>query len=303
MIVGISGGTGLIGRDLAFALLEKGFHVRIFTRSANVPTFFLGRPNLEIIVGSFPRVKDLEGLDGIINLAGAPIAGVRWSQKVKDEIRYSRVDYTEKLVKSVSKIAGTPLKFFLQGSAIGYYGSYESDSPIFSESSPVGLDYLANLCKEWEDASDEIAKTEIRHVKMRTGLVLSLQGGALKSMLPSFRFGLGGPIGSGEQVLSWIHLKDLISSILYIILDPNLSGAFNLVAPNSVSNRIFSETLAKILSRPAYFRVPAPLLYGLFGEGADVILKGQDVIPEKLQKAGFSFSYPTIDIALRELLR
>ncbi|MBM9579276.1 TIGR01777 family oxidoreductase [Leptospira sp. 201903070] len=303
MKIGISGGTGLIGKNLTLRLLEQGFHVRIFTRSSNVPTSFLGRLNLEILRGASPRIKDLEGLDGMINLAGAPIAGVRWSQKVKNEIRDSRVSYTKELVQSISKIAGTPLKFFLQGSAIGYYGSYERESPVFSESSSVGIDYLANLCKDWEDASDEISTMGIRRVKMRTGVVLSLQGGALKSMLPPFRFGIGGPIGFGEQILSWIHLKDLISSILYIIRDPNLSGAFNLVAPNPVSNRIFSETLGKTLNRPAFFRVPASALYGLFGEGADVVLKGQNVIPERLLKAGFSFSYPTIEVALRELLR
>ncbi|AOP35322.1 epimerase [Leptospira tipperaryensis] len=303
MKVGISGGTGLIGRHLAFRLLENGFHVRIFTRSLNIPTFFRGKPNLEIITTSSPKVKDLEALDGIINLAGAPIAGVRWNQKVKDEIRRSRVNYTEDLVQSVSKIAGTPLKFFLQGSAIGCYGSYENGSPVFSESSPVGVDYLASLCKEWEEASEEIAKLGIRLVKMRTGIALSPEDGALKSMLPSFKLGLGGMIGSGEQILSWIHLEDLINSILYIIRDPNLSGIINLVAPNPVSNRIFSETLAKCLSRPSFFRVPATLLYGLFGEGADVILKGQKVIPERLQKSGFSFSYPNIEGALRELLK
>lgn len=303
MKVGISGGTGLIGRYLTFSLLENGFQVKVFTRSPGIPVFFSGKNNLEIINTDLPNVKDLEGLDGIVNLAGAPIAGVRWSQKVKEEIRRSRVDYTEKLVKSISKIAGTPLKFFLQGSAIGYYGSYENNSPFFSESSTAGSDYLANLCEEWEKASIAISKLGIRQVIMRTGVVLSLEGGALKSMLQPFRLGVGGPIGSGEQILSWIHLKDLVDSILYIIRDSNLSGVFNMVSPNPVSNRFFSETLGTILNRPAFFRVPATLLYGLFGEGADVILKGQDVGSERLQKAGFLFSYPTIDIALRELLK
>lgn len=303
MKIGITGGTGLIGRNLAFRLLKNGFQVRIFTRSVNTPEFFLEKPNLEIIRSDFPEIKDIEGLDGIINLTGAPIAGVRWSQRVKDEIRRSRVDYTQKLVKAVSKIAGTPLKFFFQGSAVGYYGSYTNDSPVFSDSSSGGFDYLANLCKEWEDASNEISNLGIRRVIMRTGVVLSLEGGALKSMLPPFRLGLGGPTGTGDQILSWIHLNDLIDAFLHIIRDPNLSGAFNLVSPNPVSNLFFSETLGKILNRPVFFRVPATLLYGLFGEGADVILKGQNVIPERLQKSGFLFSYPTLEAALRELLR
>ncbi|EMY79441.1 TIGR01777 family protein [Leptospira weilii serovar Ranarum str. ICFT] len=303
MNIGIAGGTGLIGRTLALRLLEMGFSVRILSRSSNIPVLLQGKKNLEIVRGDFPKSEHLEGLDGIVNFAGSPIAGVRWTQKVKEEIRSSRVSYTKNLVSSISKIAGTPPKVWIQGSAIGYYGSFENDTANFTEDSSPGHDYLASLCVDWETAAEPVAKFGIRLIQARTGIVLSLFGGALKSMLPSFRFGFGGPIGSGKQILSWIHIDDLIGSIVQLLENHKLSGPFNLVAPNPLNNEIFSKTLAQTLKRPAFFRVPATLLKSLFGDGANVIVKGQRVIPEKLQKSGFSFLYPRLDEALRDLLK
>ncbi|EMN91181.1 TIGR01777 family protein [Leptospira weilii str. UI 13098] len=257
---------------------------------------------MEIVGGDFPKPERLEGLDGIVNLAGAPIVGVRWTRKVKEEIRSSRVNYTENLVSSVSKIVGTPPKVFIQGSAIGYYGFFENGTVNFSEDSAPGTDYLASLCVDWETASEPLSKLGIRLVRIRTGVVLSLYGGALGSMLSPFRLGLGGPIGSGRQIFSWIHIEDMVGAIVHLLENSNLSGAFNLVALNPVSNEIFSKTLANILKRPAFFRVPETILKVLYRDGADVILKGQKVIPEKLQKSGFSFLYPRLDLALRDLL-
>lgn len=224
-------------------------------------------------------------------------------KKSKEEIRSSRVDYTESLVSSISKIADTLPKVLIQGSAIGYYGSYDDNTENFSEHSSYGKDFLASLCVDWETAAEPISKLGIRLVQVRTGVVLSPQGGALKSMLPSFRLGLGGPLGSGNQILSWIHIEDAVNAIIHLLENPNFSGPFNLVAPNSVSNKIFSKTLAGILKRPAVFKVPATVLKILFEEGADVILKGQKVAPEKLQKSGFSFLYPELEAALQNLLR
>lgn len=289
MNIGITGGTGLIGRALALRLLKTGHFVRIFSRSFDIPVFLRERKNLEIVGGDFPKPERLEGLDGIVNLAGAPIVGVRWTRKVKEEIRSSRVNYTENLVSSVSKIVGTPPKVFIQGSAIGYYGFFENGTVNFSEDSAPGTDYLASLCVDWETASEPLSKLGIRLVRIRTGVVLSLYGGALGSMLSPFRLGLGGPIGSGRQIFSWIHIEDMVGAIVHLLENSNLSGAFNLVALNPVSNEIFSKTLANILKRPAFFRVPETILKVLYRDGADVILKGQKVIPEKLQKSGFSF--------------
>lgn len=289
MNIGIAGGTGLIGRTLALRLLKAGHFVRIFSRSSDIPVFFRDRKNLEIVGGDYPKPEHLEGLDGIVNLAGAPIVGVRWTEKVKEEIRSSRVNYTENLVSSISRIAGTPPKVFIQGSAIGYYGFFESGTVNFSEDSAPGTDYLASLCVDWETASEPLSKLGIRLVRIRIGVVLSLYGGALKSMLFPFRLGLGGPIGSGRQVFSWIHIEDMVGAIVYLLENSNLSGAFNLVAPNPISNEIFSKTLAHTLKRPAFFRVPATILKVLYQDGADAILKGQKVIPERLQKSGFSF--------------
>ncbi|OMI17815.1 TIGR01777 family oxidoreductase [Leptospira weilii] len=302
MNIGITGGTGLIGRALALRLLKTGHFVRIFSRSSDIPIFLRERKNLEIVGGDFPKPERLEGLDGIVNLAGAPIVGVRWTRKVKEEIRSSRVNYTENLVSSVSKIVGTPPKVFIQGSAIGYYGFFENGTVNFSEDSAPGTDYLASLCVDWETASEPLSKLGIRLVRIRTGVVLSLYGGALGSMLSPFRLGLGGPIGSGRQIFSWIHIEDMVGAIVHLLENSNLSGAFNLVALNPVSNEIFSKTLANILKRPAFFRVPETILKVLYRDGADVILKGQKVIPEKLQKSGFSFLYPRLDLALRDLL-
>lgn len=303
MNIGIAGGTGLIGRTLALRLLKTGNFVKIFSRSSDIPVFFRDRKNLEIVGGGGdPRPEHLEGLDGIVNLAGAPIVGVRWTKKMKEEIRSSRVNYTENLVSSVSKIVGTPPKVFVQGSAIGYYGFFENDTVNFSEDSAPGTDCLASLCVDWETASEPLAKLGIRLVRIRTGVVLSLYGGALGSMLSPFRLGLGGPIGSGRQVFSWIHIEDMVGAIVYLLENSNLSGAFNLVAPNPVNNEVFSKTLAHILKRPAFFRVPATILKVLYQDGADVILKGQKVIPKRLQKSGFSFLYPKLDTALQNLL-
>ncbi|EMO86235.1 TIGR01777 family oxidoreductase [Leptospira santarosai] len=302
MNIGIAGGTGLVGRALALRLLEAGHAVRIFSRSSEVPIFFRNRKNLEIAGGDFPKPERLEGLDGIVNLAGAPIVGVRWTKKVKEEIRSSRVNYTENLVSSISKITGTPPKVFIQGSAIGYYGSFENETVDFSESSAPGTDDLASLCVDWETASEPLTKLGIRLVPIRIGIVLSPYGGALKKMLSPFRLGLGGPIGSGRQFFSWIHIEDMIGAIVYLLENPNLSGAFNLAAPNPVNNEVFSKTLAHILKRPAFFRVPATILKILYQEGAEVILKGQKVVPERLQKSGFTFLYPKLDAALRNLL-
>ncbi|QCO31853.1 TIGR01777 family oxidoreductase [Leptospira interrogans] len=303
MKVGIVGGTGLIGRNLTFRLLEMGYSVKILSRFSNIPKLLQNKKNLEVVEGDFPKSENLKHLDAIINLAGSPIAGVRWTKKVKEEIRLSRVGYTESLVSSISKITGALPKVLIQGSAIGYYGSYDHDTENFSEHSSAGKDFLSSLCVDWEKAAEPVSKLGIRLIQVRTGVVLSIQGGALKSMLPSFRLGLGGPLGSGNQILSWIHIDDAVNAIIHLLENPNSSGPFNLVAPNSVSNEIFSKTLAYILKRPAFCRVPTAILKVLFEEGADVIVKGQRVIPKKLQKSGFSFLYPELETALQDLLR
>lgn len=303
MKVGIAGGTGLIGSNLAKRLLELGHSVRIFSRSSNIPSNLRGQKNLEVVGGSFPKAKDLEGLDALANFAGSPIAGVRWTDKVKEEIRSSRLDYTESLVSSFLKIVGTPPKVFIQGSAVGYYGSYEKDTEEFSENSPIGNDFLASLCSEWEEKIKPISKLPVRSILVRTGIVLSKDGGALKSMLSPFRLGLGGPIGSGDQIFSWIHIDDAVNALVFALENSNVSGVLNLTAPNPVNNEVFTKTLGKVLRRPAFFRVPASALKFLFEDGAEVLLKGQRVLPKKLQESGYSFQYQSLEDALRALLR
>ncbi|MDV6235444.1 TIGR01777 family oxidoreductase [Leptospira ellisii] len=303
MKIGIAGGTGLIGSALTSRLIERGEKVRIFSRSPQFPRIFVGKANVEISSSLALKKEDLEDLDGIINLAGSPIVGTRWNESVKNLIRSSRIEYTQKLVESIDRIAGTPLKFYFQGSAIGYYGSYDNDIGSFTENSVAGDDFLASLSKEWESSFERIRPSGIRLCTLRTGVVLSLAGGALKKMLPPFKLGLGGPIGTGNQIMSWIHINDIVNAILFLIDHDNLSGTFNLVSPSPVSNEFFSNVLAETLNRPSYFRVPTFVIRRMFGEGADVILKGQSVLPTKLLEAGFNFDFPELDSALRDLLR
>jgi len=300
MKVGITGGTGLIGRSLAKKLCQKGEQVIIFSRKNLLPKDLQNLSSIELISNPLPSPEILSNLDAIINLAGESVIGERWTEKRKLELKTSRVNFTQDLVKNIIKSHTKP-KVFISASAIGYYGMWEDKDPIFEETSPNGQDFLARLCVEWENAALE-AREVTRVVLARIGIVLSTQGGALAQMLPAFKAFVGGPISTGKQYMSWIHIEDITNAFLFLLDRSDLEGPFNLTAPNPVSNEAFSHILAKILNRPNLVKVPSFALTLLYGEGSEVVVKGQNVIPKRLQEAKFSFEFPELSLALKNLL-
>jgi uncharacterized protein (TIGR01777 family) len=241
----------------------------------------------------------LEGIDVAIHLAGENVFG-RWSPAKKQRIRESRVQGTRLLSDALAGLTRPP-KTLLAASAIGYYGDRGDET--LSEWSAPGDDFLAYVSRDWEGAATAAARAGIRVVNMRFGVVLTTAGGALAKMLPAFRLGLGGRVGSGNQYLSWITLDDTLNAIVHALATPRLVGPVNLTAPNPVTNREFTRTLGKVLRRPAVLTVPAFALRIAFGtEGAAMLQSGQRVLPGCLQASGFDFRYETLEPALRHLL-
>ncbi|MCB1176935.1 MAG: TIGR01777 family oxidoreductase, partial [Leptospiraceae bacterium] len=256
MKIGICGGTGLIGRNLAKDLLYGGDEVIIFSRSGKTPDSLKNFSNLKIIQTSMPESNALEGLDAIINLAGEPIVSGKWTSTHKKKIWTSRVDFTKNLVFNFQKLKKKP-SIFISGSAIGYYGMYDKDDHSLTESSGQGKDYLAELCSEWEKEANVAEQLGIRTIIARIGIVLSKEGGALQQMLPAFKSFVGGPLGKGKQAMSWIHIQDIINALIYLMKNKDTSGVYNLTAPNPVNNESFSNTLGNVLSRPSFLKAPS----------------------------------------------
>ena len=236
----------------------------------------------------------------MVNLAGSTIAQ-RWSSSQKRSIRDSRVLGTRALAQALAALPEKP-SAFISGSAIGYYGSHRGDE-LLDESSAAGSDFLAATAREWEDATRQAADAGIRVALVRTGIVLGIEGGALKKMLLPFRFGAGGPMGNGQQWMSWIDIDDMVRALRFVADSMQMSGAVNAVAPNPVRNEEFARALGRVLRRPALVPVPAVALRMLLGEMADgTILASQRVIPKKLMGAGFEFRHPQLEDALRSEL-
>ncbi|TGL70689.1 TIGR01777 family oxidoreductase [Leptospira jelokensis] len=301
MKIGILGGTGLIGTSFIETAVKHGHRFRVFSRRKSIPKSLSKIPELEFVSCLLPQSSDLEGLDAILNLVGEPIAGVRWTEERKQLIRTSRIEFTRGLVARIQDLK-TPPKVFLNASAVGYYGMSESVHPPFSELSPPGDDFLANLCVDWENQTKPLEHSGIRTILLRTGIVLSPNGGALEKMIPPFLLGVGGAIASGNQGMSWIHLSDFIHATLHLMALESAKGAFNLVSPNPTSNAEFSKQLAKTLKRPNIFKVPSFAIQALFGEGSVVVTKGQYVVPEKLLQSGYEFQFQNLEKALSNLL-
>lgn len=249
------------------------------------------------------EVKDssqLEGIDAVIHLAGDNVGEGRWTEKKKKSIRDSRVIGTKVLCDALLKLQQPP-KVFISASAIGIYGNRSDE--ILTEESSFGDDFLAKVCVEWEKASSVLKEKNIRVVYARFGIVLSKHGGALEKMLTPVKFGVGGKLGSGRQFMGWVSIDDTINAINFLLTNETLSDAFNLTAPNPVTNEEFTKTLGKILSRPTFFTAPEFALKLAFGEMAEVaLLASQRVTPEKLQRVGFQFKYPILEAALTKLL-
>ncbi len=298
----ITGATGFVGRKLTVKLLEMGHEIIVLTRdrqkaeslfSGKKVTPFTWTNNLEM-----PPAEALSGINGVINLMGENIGAHRWSNDQKRKLKESRVDATKNLIKQIEQTLNSPLEFFLQASAIGIYP--KNSHKVFNEDSHPGFDYLAELCKEWEEPTNDLSKTK-RKAIIRTGVVLEKTDGALKKMLPPFQLGLGGPIGDGDQMMSWIHLDDLVEIYTQAVTDEKFSGIINAVAPTPVNNFDFTKALGQALHRPTLFPVPTLPLKLAFGEMSTIILDSQAVVSKKLDELNFHFKYPSVNQALNAI--
>jgi uncharacterized protein (TIGR01777 family) len=261
----------------------------------------LSGPNVKIVAwdpttpGAWEAA--INGSDGIINLAGEPIAK-RWTERQKEMIGSSRVQSTRTLVEAIGRAKEKP-KWLLNASAIGYYGPHGSE-PLSEEAGP-GSDFLSRVCVAWEREAEKAESHGLRVVRLRTGIVLGKGGGALAKMILPFKLFMGGPLGSGEQWISWIHLEDEIALILFLMEHPEAAGAVNATAPNPVTMSQFCKAIGEVLNRPSWAPVPAFALRLMLGEMADMLLTGQRVLPAAAQKLGYSFKYPNLLEALRSL--
>ena len=300
MKVAVTGATGLIGSALCKDLIGDGHSVVVLTRSPGKAQELGATRIVQWDANTSPPPESLDGLDAVIHLAGEPIAEGRWSGKKKKSIRNSRIRGTRFLVQSLLLCKNHP-KVLLGASAIGYYGS--GDVVKVNEEGLPGTDFLAEICSQWETETKPVSQVGTRVVLLRTGLVLSTKGGAFPRILLPFQMFVGGPLGSGKQWMSWIHLADEIGAIRHILEVDRIHGPVNLVAPNPVSNEQFSRTLAQVLRRPYFFRVPGFILRFLFGEMANsLLLNGQHVSPRVLENTGYVFLFPELKKALQALI-
>jgi hypothetical protein len=295
----ITGASGFLGSNLA-AHLARQFHtLKLMSRN---PPLGQTAPKTEWLawkpgVGG-PWEQAIDGADGIVNLAGEPIAGRRWSAAQKQQLRASRINSTKALINAIAKARVKP-KFLLSSSAVGYYGPHGDE--ILTENSSPGNDFLSRLCVEWEDEARKAEAHGLRVVRVRTGIVLGKGKGALAKMVPPFRLFMGGPLGSGKQWMPWIHIDDQIGLITCLMENDNAQGAFNATAPEPVTMEDFSKALGATLNRPSWASVPASVLSLLLGEMADMLLTGQRALPEAALKLGYKFKFPTVREALESL--
>ena len=292
----ITGGTGLIGHHLVAHLLTRGDRVSVVTRDVEAARTRLG-PEVSIWSG-LNQQRDLNGIDAVINLAGEPIARKRWTRQHKQLLCESRWQITERLA-SLINASSEPPAVLISGSATGYYG--DSGEPVLIEEDNGHDEFTHQLCAHWEALAMAAASEQTRVCLLRTGIVLTKEGGALAQMKKPFLLGLGGPVGSGRQYMPWIHLEDMLAGILWL-LDHPLSGPFNMVAPYAVRNEQFAATLGKVMHRPAIVKTPAAALKLLMGESAVLVLGGQHVLPKKLEESGFQFRWRDLSSALADVV-
>ena len=292
----VSGATGLIGAALVKTLETGGHEVLRLVRRAAGEGEVRWSPE-----GGMIEWEKLEGADAVVHLAGKALAGGRWTPALKEQFYQSRIAGTHLLAVALARLRQKP-RVFLSASAVGYYGD-RGGEPLMEESRPGG-DYLARLCRDWEAAAQPAAEAGIRTARLRFGVVLSPDGGALSQMLPVFRLGLGGPLGSGRQIVSWIALDDAIGAIMHIINTPEIDGAVNITAPNPARNAELARAIGRALGRPAILPAPAFALRLAFGEMADAaLLSGARALPSKLQSSGYVFRFPELESALIHLLQ
>lgn len=293
----ITGGTGFIGSALARSLTDQGHTVTVLSRTPDKVAAVCG-PGTAALAGLEDLKPDVS-FQVIINLAGAPIFGARWSEARKKLIRDSRIGQTERLVACIERMTVKP-ELLISGSAIGYYGD-QGDTALTEQSLPR-RDFSHQLCADWEAAAKTAEQYGVRVCLIRTGLVLAGGGGLLQRMLLPFRWGLGGRLGDGRQWMSWIHRQDWVAIAQTMMADASMQGAYNATAPNPVRNSEFTRTLAQCLNRPALLPVPAGMLKAMLGEMSELVLGSQRVLPERLTAQGFQFQYTELASALKEAL-
>ena len=298
----ISGGTGFIGSALCDELVKEDHRLYVLSRSANkVPSPLVG-------IESLQEIDKNQSFDAIINLAGETIAK-RWTKKQKALIRSSRLDTTRKLIEYMAQAAEKP-KVFISGSAIGYYGikgaaegstGSNNEMPV-AENGAGDQSFSSRLCQDWESIALEAEQMDIRTCLVRTGIVLG-QGGALATMLPPFKMGLGGKMGSGDQWMPWIHMQDILGIIQLCLERENISGPINAVAPNPASNFDFTKALGRQIDRPTFFAMPSFAVKALMGKmGEELLLAGKLVVPQKALNTGYEFKYELLEEALKDIL-
>ena len=297
MRVLVTGSSGLIGREL---VAELGRQSHETTRLVRRPAAGAGEATWDPSAGTIEAAK-LEGHDAAVHLAGAGIGDHRWSDDHKRAVLDSRVQGTGLLARTLAQLSRPPT-VLASGSAVGYYG-YEGGEPM-TETSPNGNGFLADVVAAWEDAAAPAQAAGIRTVLLRSGIIITAKGGALKKQLLPFKLGIAGRLGDGKQWLSWISLEDEVAAIIHLLSTDTASGPVNVTSPQPVTNAEFTATLAKVLKRPAFMPVPTPALHALFGKEMtkEMLLGGQKVLPAKLQESGYSFAHPGLEDALRHTL-
>ncbi len=293
----IGGGSGLVGSKLTDILMDRGYEVLHLSRSEEKNNW-VRSIHWDVEKGELDP-KEIEGVDYIINLAGAGIADEKWTEERLEVIKSSRVDSNLLLKETIKSLEKKP-ELFISASAIGYYG-FETTDEIYTEEDEEGNDILAQICKEWEESADKVGELGIAVTKIRIGLVLSDEGGALPRIEEPIRWGVGAALGSGKQYMAWIHIDDLCN-IFYHVLENNLSGTFNAVSPKAVTNKEFTQKLAEVMGKRLVLpNIPGFLIKLFMGKRADLLLEGSRVSSEKIRKTDFKFQYGKLDKALKDL--
>lgn len=290
----ITGASGLIGKALQRSFAGKGYEMLLASRSeAKDENHIQWNPDTGFADADLIR---LEGLDAVVHLAGESISALRWSDEKKKAIRDSRVFGTRSMIETFDKLERKP-GTFISGAAIGYYG--DRGDEVMTESSPAGKTFLADISKEWEAESRRAEDLGIRTVLLRTGIVLSKDGGALATMVTPFKLGVGGVVGSGKQWMSWISLDDVVGIINFVLENESVRGAINVTAPNPVTNEEFTKTLGSVLYRPTFLPLPEFAVHMVFGEMGDaLLLDSTRVVPKRLLDAGYEFQFTDVKAAL-----
>lgn len=289
----VTGCSGLIGNALIGYLFQQGHSIQCLKRNKG--------PEQNHFWATEELPANTENVfDAVVHLAGENVAEGRWTEARKEKILTSRVEGTRQLIDYISLLAKKP-KVFLCASAVGFYG--HSMDQIFNEDSPLGQGFLADVCAQWEDQTHRLAVMGIRTVNLRFGMVLSPKGGALHKMVPPFKARLGGVLGDGQQFISWIGIRDLVAIVDFIIKQPNINGPVNVVSPIPTNNRIFTETLCRVLNRPLFFRIPGFVVKFLFGQMAEeMLLSSTRVTPKVLLEADYNFQDQSLEAVIRYCL-